>query len=221
MNDAPLYTLLMYGNVYPWGVLTFNKFLREVVEIPYQRIHLVHKFDEPEQAIIKFLSSLPRFQSTNVLVACDAHGDPGEFTLNGRNISYRRLASYFDIPGDLIFLNNACFSGSCIDAFLEAGLLPDKSMVITSSQHDEASYRYRLFDELIKYYSQRREYKPRRIGHLYRINKSTIEARKKVRIGHRAARLIGTDELMNEDYEDKRQQPVKIGKSLDHLLFAK
>src|SRR3989344_853523 len=216
MLKVPTYVLLMYGNVYPWGVLGFNKFLREEVGIPNQRINLMRHWEEPERQIMEFLGSLPRSQKANLLVVCDAHGGPGDFSLNGRDISYQKFASYFDINGDLIFLNNTCFSGSCIEAFSEAGLLPSRSMVISSSQHDEASYRSRLLDELIKSYSKRLEYKPRQLGYLYRVTGQ----KKKIRVGKRAARYISADELKTEEYEDERQHPVKEGKSLDHLLFA-
>lgn len=221
MSEIPVYVLLMHGDLHPRGILTFNQFLRNGVGIPRDRIYLMNRREDPEREIMKFLGLLPQSQRANVVVCSDAHGEPGVFTLNGRDIQYPRFATYFDINGDLIFLNNACFSGSCIDAFIESGLLPDRSMVIASSRHNEETYSFRLFNQLIAAYSRQQEYKPRRLGHLMRVRPSQTGKPRKIKIGHRAASLIDAEEIRTTDYDDRRQHPIKEGKSLDYLLFAR
>ena len=221
MPEVPMYVLLMYGGVRPGGILQFNKFLKQEGGMPNRMIYLVSHWEEPEHEIMKFLRMVYEAQAANVLTVYDGHGEDGIFFPNGREFTYQRFASFFDIKGDLIFINNACFSGSCVDAFSEAGLLPDRSMVLASSRPTETTYRSRFLNELIKSYQLGKHYNPRQIGRVYKLIQSNGRRKRKMRISIREFNSTDPEKINEDNYEDQRQHPIKVGKSLDHLLFAR
>ena len=191
MYERPLHVLLIHDDEKQFWKDTenFYAFLSQEVGIPQDLITSVPFFSNQHRTIEiieSFFLKLPKFRTVDIVVVYNGHGFQGEFLPNGIPIIYERFAVYFDIKGDFIFVNNCCYSGSCIDTFLNDGLLPDKGLVIASSRYNQKSYDSFL-EALKRAYRAGREYKPRQLGRV----------------------------------KGKIQNPVRCGKSLDHLLFAK
>ena len=222
MYERPLHVLLIHGDEKRFLQETenFYAFLSQEVGIPRDLITNVPSVSNQHQTIDRiesFFLKLPRFRPVNIVVVYNGHGLQGQFLSNDVPIFYERFTIYFDVKGDFIFVNNCCYSGSCIDAFLNDGLLPDKGLVIAASRHDQKSYDDVLLEALKRAYRAGREYKPKQLGRSYVVIKKQ-KSKTKSSIGQR--KVDYDDNLWVERIRDERQNPVRCGKSLDHLLFT-
>jgi len=221
MYEHPLHVLLIHGNEKRFWLETANfyAFLSQEVGIPKDLITNVPFVSNQHQTIDtieSFFLKLPKFRTVDIAVVYSGHGLSGEFLPNEIPFTYEAFAVYFDVKGDFIFVNNCCYSGSCIDTFLNESLLPDKGLVIASSRHNQKSYDNKFLEALKRAYRNGREYKPKQLGRRYVIEKRKSKTKSSID----QQKWDYYNNLWVEIIRDERQNPVRCGKSLDHLLFT-
>lgn len=134
-----------------------------------------------------------------VVIAYNGHGVKGGITPStwGQNsfISYEDLGSELcHHEGRTLFINDCCHSGSAIPEFKEAGILPNKGSVITSSDADELSYGNIFQERFLKTIREKQPFSLSPVNEIFIF-----------------------DCLFGRGYYP--QHPQRCGLSLDHLLF--
>ena len=189
---------------------------RFVEEVDYIRRYLLNKvgFDHKKTWTCNHstnesvLKTIERFvQEVNAtekpqdaVVVYSGHGLQGSFCPHPENpIPYQNLARFLkEITGRTIFINDSCYSGSCITAFRDFGILPEAGLVITSSNDGEESWSNFFHYMLTGFFKERLPYQPTEIP------------------------FSLTDPLQSSDVASSGlvyQHPQRCGLSLDHLLF--
>ena len=178
-----------------------------------------------------FFERLPRNGTIcDVVLLYNGHGGKGTFFPNDSSLSYEEWARVINNNGDFIFLNNSCYAGSSIPAFLHLGLLPKKGLVIAASRRNELGYDAQFLDALIESYRNRQPFRRKIICResfvegLFTYNpnaKNSVVKRKSD--GRVFEYLLNPWRFYpySKPILDDIQHPVRRGKMLDHLLFPK
>ncbi|MEK6946514.1 MAG: hypothetical protein AABX32_02810 [Nanoarchaeota archaeon] len=235
MFARPVYALLISGNESPHYQATerMAKFVRDRVGIPQQRIKVVPASGrEGSLADIKsFFDNLPKFRSLDVVVIYQGHGLPDYFFPNGQIYAYEDFAKLFRGGDRFLFINAACYSGSCVTPFERAGLIPNHGQIITASRQVEKAYGDILINSLTPSLIKGKPYQRKVIGRW--VETDVIEFNPKVEIARREMRDGREIEIINDGRwimapNPKRTKkeltgkshPVIAGMSLEDLLFV-
>ena len=155
----------------------------------------------------------------------DPRCDGGEIYKPRKGITYKELGDLIkQHEGRFLFINDCCYSSTAIDIFKELKLLPERGLVIASSQNDELAYTF--YDKLLRCYRKNKPFRRRKIG---TEETSPIPVVKFYRKYKRSKKII-SDVIDHIDYRSRVvkskfkingeiQHPVRCGISLDYLLF--
>lgn len=152
------------------------------------------------KTIGRFVQEINATENQDAVVVYSGHGLRGSFCPHPENpISYQHLARTFkEMTGRIIFINDSCYSGSCIPAFKDFGIIPEAGLVITSSNDNEESWSNFFHYRLIGSFKERLPFKPTEIS--YNVNNPLL-----------SKGVVFHPEIY--------QHPQRCGLNLDHLLF--
>ena len=230
MEQRQTYALLISGDELRFihSISTFQQFLLNEVGIPRDRIRLVSYHESKNYAIDEigdFFRTLPKDMLADVVIVYNGHGLEGKFFPNGQELRYkdfgRLIAKLIPNTADYIFLNDSCYSGSCVPPFADVGLLPRRGMILASNSADKKSDYDVFVQRVMDTYRKRRPFTKRVVGML------VIEMGEFMK-PHLIVDKSGQENIVFPYHptSDRMvlgsiQHPVRAGKSLDHLLFSK
>ncbi len=149
-----------------------------------------------------------KIKGQKVVIVYSGHGNKGKIYPTKIPLQYEELGKLISSVGQFIFINDTCYSGSCIPIFTPS-LLPEKGLVITSCQEDEKtnlpeSMNSLFLENIISSYRKKQPFKP------------ILQPKWPV---HVLDFSTSTSYEMVETPIEKLQHPQRCGLSLDHLLF--
>lgn len=241
MNQRDTHALLISGDEprFFGDVLKFQRFLLEELNFDPNQVRII--FCTTGRQLMEqtgsFFENLRDEQPHNVVMLYAGHGGPEGFFQNRFQLAYEEWGRLITHDGDFVFINDSCYSGSSIDAFVRLGLLPQKELVIASSRADEKSYGGIFLEDLIQSYRNNQPFKRTELGP--KINGKIVlipppEERRTINqlIYDFVMRLRGIEVIRvnSLEYEERYvqfekpkmdviQHPQRYGKDLDYILF--
>jgi len=187
--------------------LEWKRYLIREAWIKPSQIAIYYKPEAPVGGLSGVLEQAEAFffspPAADILLLYTGHGLVGSFSpiTHESPISYRKLAKLIPRKSKTIFINDSCYSGSCIPIFWEEGILPEKGLVLTSADSTELSYGNPFHRNILQAFRQREPYKEREI--------TFFEEKCEI--------ITGINYQINPF--SIRQHPQRCGLDLDHLLF--
>lgn len=234
MKERQLHALLISGEERRFieATLEFQKFLVKDVGLDTKDIRVIMCTYMGNDYIMEesqlFFERLPRDGTiSDVVLLYNGHGGKGHFFPNDSSLTYEQWAKLIANNGDFIFINNSCYSGSAEEPLTRLGLLPEKGLLLASSNKNEVSYGYNFLELLIKCYRDNKAFRRKEIAdeEITSIAIATFpKGKNRYTEGYLAT--IGYKEspfkrLKNPILIGGKQHPVISGKNLDYLLFKK
>ena len=225
MFSSPTSALILRGSEYSHreSAIDYFRFLTQEVGIPHDGVNYEingQSASETKQLIRNFFGSLPSWRFSNAVVVYVGHGFRGVFHPYGHKMSYEEFASMFKFRGDFIFINESCYSGSCVGEFQFQRLLPDKGLVITSSAEDENSHTAVFKESLFERFRSGSSYGVDMIAQQVEVADFSKPEQIKS-MSKRQRELIEWSALEGKPQFEVLQHPVRTGKDLEHLLFTR
>ena len=117
---------------------------------------------------------LEKAKDWDAVIIYNGHGGRGSLTPNRTSLTYKEWSdAAIDFPSRIFFINNSCFSGSCMDD-LDAGAFR-RGLTLTSSDEEEPSYGDVFLQEMISEYRKMKPFKMHNIGGHYVLGKIMLE----------------------------------------------
>lgn len=217
----------------------FQNYLVDEARLPRSRVRVIpcaYKTSHEIDCALAREAGKARKEKATLVVAYDGHGEKEGMRPNGSTIPYSLLAEM--LKGiEFIFINVACFAGSAVKAFEDAGLLPKKGLLIAASEAGkETRVGEQFLDDLMRSLRSGRSYRKRTVRRLVhsqvmvRPDNTNASCEEEV-VGNDGKAMIvcSIPDLLVKTkivtFRKPRQgpveaRPVRCGKQLDHLLFA-
>ncbi len=232
MGNERISTTILVGNEVGFlnDMIEFSDYLTN--EVKTSQINIIRGAFLTNNQILENLNNISeeaKEKRLPVVLFYTGHGDRNVFSPNRSTIPYQELGVRLQ-GSEFFFINSSCYSGTSIEALKEMKLLPKKGSVIALSPSDKTTINGDLFlSDLIDSYRKRKPFLKRKRRFLpYGYSEVTFPLdhsyeSKKDESGNETViidKIIKpTIRYIKPEESEVLYEPVRCGKSLDHLLY--
>ncbi|MBS3139235.1 hypothetical protein J4207_06035 [Candidatus Woesearchaeota archaeon] len=210
------HVMLIVGNEQKFlaGIKQFESYVRHELKLGKRVTRMLAAYRKSQEILDEIWDAAEkarRGRSPFVLVY-HGHGYPNCFSPNGDDIGYEKLGQVLT-DTTFLFIDDSCYSGSCIDVFTEQKLLPDFGSVIAAAKSDEETAGGDKFlNDVVDSFRSKKPFmkkKGRQIAG---------------KLGHTQGPRNADSFEIAKTAEPRGQivyESVRYGKALDYLLFPK